>query len=191
MERKPRTRSRQPHAKREAKPATVDELFTAMGTQGEAYIRDGHEHAAQLFLLRKAEGDDARYWVETIVVAPIEEPAHNFDAREAHADMMAALVEPYDAYIFLSEAWMLNVKSRDEVEQHVGHVKEHPDRVETFQLHFVSKLGKSLMRQWRIVREPGKLTRLEQWGDDFEKPLEGRHGNLYAQTFPPTAGKGN
>jgi hypothetical protein len=161
----------------------LDELLGAIAKQGEQYIADGNEHAAQLFLLRKA---GAGYAVEVIAVAPM--PGDQ-QGKDAVAEAIGHLVAPFDAYIFLTEAYYVQVKSREEVEQHIGKVKDTPGRVEVFQLHFVSKAGESRMMDWEILRAKGEKPKFGPRKDRTSDLTEGRFVNFYLwQRDPREAG---
>ena len=160
----------------------VKKLLWEIQKTAERYIADGNEHTAQIMGLVLEEG---RYRVDAVIVVPMFDDEQKTMA--AHA--MGAIVEPFDAYIFITEAWMLVAKSRAEVDEVIGHVKEHPNRVECFQLHFVTKMGEELCRCWKIVRPAEGRAYLEHMSDT-ETPMEGRFANFYSYTFPPTGGKG-
>jgi hypothetical protein len=151
----------------------LDELFGAIAKQGEQYIAEGNEHAAQLFLLRKK---GIGYAVECIAVAPIM----NDEAKDVIAEALGHVVEPFDAYIFLTEAYFLRVKSRAEVDAVVGKVKDTPGRIEVFQLHFVSKAGDSKLVHWEIERPEGAKAHFGKRVESSSRDLaEGRFVNFY------------
>jgi hypothetical protein len=158
----------------------LDTLLAAIAKQGEQYIADGHEHSSQLFLLRK---EDPGYAVEVIAVAPM--PGDQ-DGKDAVAAAIGHLVAPFDAYIFLTEAWMVTVKSRGEIDAMVGKVKDQPGRAEIFSLHFVSKAGESRMQTWEIERPAeGKAHFGKKHETTSEGHVEGRFVNFYLWARTP------
>jgi len=159
----------------------IKKLLRDIEKQAEQYIADGHEHTNQVMTLMLEEG---RYKVIGIVIVPASGDAE----KDAAAFVMGQLVAPFDAYIYISEAWMLATKSREEAEQWFGRISEHPDRIECFNLHFVTKMGEELYKTWRIIRPEGERAYL-QHDRDTEDPMEGRFANFYRYTFPETGDK--
>ena len=158
----------------------IKKLLREVEKTAEKYIADGNEHTNQVMTLQLIDG---RYKVIGIVMAP----TNNDDEKDAAAWAMAQLVAPFDAYIYISEAWMFAAKSREEVDEWIGRVKDHPNRVECFNLHFVTKLGEELYKTWRIIR-PADGPAYLQHDRDHEQPMEGRFANFYRYTFPKPEG---
>jgi hypothetical protein len=158
----------------------LDTLLGAIAKQGEEYIAAGNEHASQLFLLRKApEG----YAVEVIAIAPMPEDQAG---KSEMAEALGQLVAPFDAYIFLTEAWFVTVQSREAARGLIGKVKDQPGRVEVFQLHFVSKQGESRMLDWEILRPAGEPARFGPKRETRnEGQPEGRFANFYLWARTP------
>lgn len=153
----------------------LDALLDSIATQGEQYIADGNEHAAQVMCLTKK---GAGYAVEVIAIAPM--PGSQ-EGKDAVAHALGHLVEPFDAYIFLTEGYYVKLTSREAVDEIVGKVKDHPDRVEIFSLHFVSKAGASRMVTYEIKRDKAKPY-LEKMDDKPADVSEGRFVNFYLWT---------
>jgi hypothetical protein len=158
----------------------LDTLLGEIATQAEAYIASGHEHAAQVFLLQK---DATGYAVRVIAVAPLPEDQ---TGKSEMAEALGQLVAPFDAYIFLTEAWFVAVESREAARGLIGKVKDQPNRVEVFQLHFVSKQGESRMLDWEILRPEGEKARFGPKRETRnEGQPEGRFANFYLWARTP------
>jgi hypothetical protein len=157
----------------------LDTLLSEIAKQAESYIASGHEHASQVFLLEK---DRTGYAVRVIAVAPM--PGDQA-GKDQMAEALGHLVAPFDAYIFLTEAYFVRVKSRAEVQQMIGKVKDQPGRVEVFQLHFVSKAGESRMVDWEILRSEGEKPKFGPKNDRTSDVAEGRFVNFYLWARDP------
>jgi hypothetical protein len=161
--------------------AEVERLFAALRTQAESYIAAGHEHASTIFgLMRAADGPTLT--VHTVVLAPLLRD----EDRDRTAEVLGKLVEPFDAYIYLSENWMIQLAPGEPIPNRPMRLND-PRRVETLLLHFVSKLGDELMRDWYIRRPAGRPPYLE-YHYESEHPSEGRCANFYAYTTPRPTG---
>jgi hypothetical protein len=163
-----------PEVKKEA--LRVTDMLAETAQQ---YIADGHEHAATLFCLFL---EDGQYQVHTVVLAPL--PDEN-RGKEAIAYALGQMVEKYDAYVFLTEGWM--VKQDKEDPPLNVRPSQHPKRIETFQLHFVTKLGDELFRTWHILRHTDKPAELVH-DHDTEIPTAGRFANFFEFSIGTTKG---
>jgi hypothetical protein len=152
----------------------IDHLLKAIAERAEDYIGDGHEHQAQLFLLRRIEGG---WGVDVIAVTPLP-PGQ--DERDAMAQAMGHLVAPFEAYIELVEAYFTIARDREEVQALIGKVKDAPGRVEVFQLRFVTRDGKvNRVLTWEILRPTGERAHFGTKTDQTNEYSEGRFANLY------------
>ena len=153
----------------------IDRLMEDMGRTGENYIREGHEHTTQIFTLMW----QPKLRVHTVALVP-----HTRDEKDAAAHAIGALVAPFDAYIFLSEAWRSMAHSEEEVERiwREGSAAQ-PDRVEVFTLHFVTKLGDQARWEWDIDRTGDKPTLINRTIVRGQAD-EGRFANFYEYSMP-------
>jgi len=143
-----------------------------------AYIASGQEHTATLFTLMD-DGED--YRVIAVILTPLP---NDRMGKAAIAHAIGEIVEPFDAYVFLTEGWMVQMKFKEEPK---GPLSMHPQRIETFQLNFVTKFGDQLMRSWRILRPKGKPAELVH-DHDSEIVTEGLFANFYAFSMGSSQG---
>jgi len=116
-------------------------------------------------------------------------PGFNTDEeKDSIAVVMGQAVAPYDAYIYLCEGWMLILPPDTDPEGDLPRPSLHPDRIETLNIHFVTKLGEELLRSWKIVRPENEKPRLERFKDS-EVPAHGRFANFYRYTMPEGGGE--
>jgi len=140
------------------------------------YIAQGNEHVPQVMCLQLVSG---HFHVHTIMMTP----GFNTDEQKDRlAVAIGQMVEPYDAYIYLCEAWMVLLPPDTDLDD-VIRPSHHPDRVETFHVHFVTKLGEELLRTWKIVRPADAKPYLERL-KDTEEPARGRFANFYRYSMP-------
>ena len=156
-------------------------LLDAMAQTAKGFIAQGHEHQAQIFLLLGSEREG--YTVEHTAIIPMPAPTDHH-AKDVVEAVLQQLVEPYDAYIFLSESWMVKIdkEQKEKIGGVIGHIKEQPDRIEVFMLQFVAKLGALESRSYEIKRDGPKPTLAEP--EISEKPMVGRFSNLYDHARP-------
>ena len=157
-------------------------LLNQLEATARDYIAQGHEHVPQIMGLRLVHD---HYTVHTIMLAP----GFNTDAeKDALAEFMGKLVEPFDAYIHICEGWMLILPAGTDPNSDLPRPSLHPDRIETLYIHFVTKLGEELLRSWKIVRPAEGKPYLERFKDS-EEPAHGRFANFYRYTVPESSGE--
>lgn len=167
--------------------ATPKMLLDALEQQAGRIIGDGDEHSPMLFCLQ-CHNDGKSYFVAKISAVQMPEP----ELREQMAAQLSEIVEQYDGYIFITEAWIVKIRpnvewSPEEAMYHAEHMQprpsQHPDRVEVLQVHFVSKLGEQLNRTYEILRPENKRPSLKL-DNESDKPMAGIFANLYEYTLP-------
>ena len=163
--------------------AAVTKLLHGIEAMARDYIAAGNEHAPTLFCLRK---ERKKYKVDVVMLTPTA----NDTEKDAAALACGQVVEPFDAYIHLTEGWRVQLPAGADINAWLAagrRASTEPDRVEILSLHFVSRLGEQLFREFRIVREDGKAPRLE-FERESEQPMEGRCANFYDYAMPATVG---
>ena len=175
------------------KPGTPTEILNMIEKRAGEVIADGDEHAAMLFCLKT---HDAGYIVDTIVAVEMPEPQH----REAMCRQLGPMVDQFDGYIFVCEGWMVLLQAvkdmtMDEVQDYIDTHRiprptQHPERVETFMVHFVSKLGDTLDRVY-LIRRPTDGKPFIELERESTEPLGGIFGNLYCYSMEGNVGPAN
>jgi len=154
---------------------SLDALLDGMAETGEQLISEGHEHAATLFGL-ELRGE--KWCVVEVALVPIADAS----VKDALAEVMRKIVAPFDAYIYLNEAWMVVAKTKEECEAIIESgtpIKDHPARIESFNLHFVSKLGDQVFRDYEIIRDAKEKTATLGPKRETVNPMDGRFANFY------------
>jgi len=156
----------------------ITKLLKSLEETAADYIAQGHEHVPQIMGLQLVSG---HFIVHTIVMTP----GFNTDEqKDALAVAMGQMVEPFDAYIYICEGWMVVLPPDSDPDAEVR-PSLHPDRIETLNVHFVTKLGEELLRTWKIVRPVDAKPYIERLSDT-EQPAHGRFANFYRYTMPNT-----
>ena len=160
----------------------IAKLLNNLEETARDYIAQGHEHVPQIMGLRLVSG---HFVVHTIMLTP----GFNTDEeKDTIAQVMGELVEPFDAYIYSAEGWMLILPRDTDPDSDLPRPSLHPDRIETLYIHFVTKLGEELLRSWKIVRPAEGKPYLERFKDS-EEPAHGRFANFYRYTVPESSGE--